>query len=95
MLTYAGVRNTLSEGQFMIGDRKIDLHKINSNLLAFAGDNDKVVSVKAAKRIMAVTGSPDKAFHVVPGGHAGVFAGRHAATHTWRLSDDWLASRSA
>lgn len=95
MLTHAGVRNSLREGEFMIGDRRIDLKKINSNLLAFAGDNDKIVSIEAAKRILSVTGTEDKSFHVVPGGHAGVFAGRSAASHTWTLSDQWLYHRSS
>lgn len=95
MITEMGLGNSLAKGQFNIADKTADLGKINSNLLAFAGDNDKIVSIEAAKEILKVTSSEDKTFAVVPGGHAGVFAGKKASDNTWSISEEWLAKRSA
>ena len=71
-----------------------DLKTITCNLLAFAGDNDVIVPVAAAEAIMELVSSRDKTFHVVPGGHAGVFTGSKAAHTTWAISAAWLATRS-
>ena len=95
MITQMGLSNGLAKGLFKIADTNADLSKIDSNLLAFAGDNDKIVSIEAAKEILEVTSSKDRTFAVVPGGHAGVFAGKHASDHTWTISEAWLAQRSA
>ena len=43
---------------------------------------------------MNLVGSRDKRFEEVPGGHAGVFSGSKAPDHAWRISADWLATRS-
>ena len=64
------------------------------SLLAFAGASDKIVSIDAAKKIMELGSMDDKTFKVVPGGHAGVFAGGKAQQHTWAITAQWLAQRS-
>ncbi|MCG8669676.1 MAG: alpha/beta fold hydrolase [Pseudomonadales bacterium] len=89
-----GIKNRLAKGQAKIGDRLSNLSKIKANLLSFAGDNDKIVSEQAAEKIMDIVASQDKSFKVVPGGHAGVFAGGKAKHHTWAITADWLAERS-
>lgn len=89
-----GLYNQISRGRIRIGDRMADLKAIDCNLLAFAGDNDKIVSVSAAEAIMDLVSSKDKTFHVVPGGHAGVFTGGKAVHTTWAISVAWLATRS-
>ncbi|MDX1692189.1 MAG: alpha/beta fold hydrolase [Ketobacteraceae bacterium] len=89
-----GFRNRLATGKAKIGDRVSNLGKIRANLLAFAGDNDKIVSEKAAEKVMDIVASEDKTFRVVPGGHAGAFAGGRAREHTWAMTADWLAQRS-
>ncbi|MDF1780428.1 MAG: alpha/beta fold hydrolase [Alcanivoracaceae bacterium] len=88
------IRNSLAGGRIRIGDRYSDFSNITANLLAFAGTTDRIVSVQAAKDIMRLTSSKDRRFDVVPGGHAGVFAGSKAPTHAWRAIADWLAVRS-
>ena len=89
-----GIKNTLADGKVKVGDKLADLTAIQSNLLAFAGASDNIVSVQAAKKIMALGTMADKTFMVVPGGHAGVFAGGKAQEHTWAITAQWLAERS-
>ncbi len=88
------ILNRLAEGRVRIGQHDSDLTGIKSNLLAFAGRSDRIVSIRAAKRLMELVQSKDRTFKVVPGGHAGVFAGGRAQEHTWALTAEWLAQRS-
>ncbi|MCG8317525.1 MAG: alpha/beta fold hydrolase [Pseudomonadales bacterium] len=89
-----GFKNRLASGRAKIGTQVSRLDKINANLLSFAGDNDKIVSEKAARKIMDIVASADRTFKVVPGGHAGVFAGGKAKEHTWSITADWLIAHS-
>lgn len=88
------IANRLANGQIEIGGEVSDFSRIDSELLAFAGATDKIVNTPAAKDILRVTGCRSKRFEVIPGGHAGVFAGSRAPEYCWRTSADWLASRS-
>ena len=63
-------------------------------LLAIAGESDQLMGIASVRRIMDLVTSPDRRFELAPGGHAGVFAGRDAPAHTWRIAADWLAERS-
>ncbi|PIE41848.1 MAG: polyhydroxyalkanoate synthase [Gammaproteobacteria bacterium] len=89
-----GFNNRLAKGEVKIGDKLSNLTKIKANLLSFAGDNDKIVSKRAAEKIMDIVASEDRTFKVVPGGHAGVFAGGKAKEHTWAITAGWLTERS-
>lgn len=89
-----GLYNRLAKGRIRIGGREASFLDIRSNLLAFAGDNDKIVPIPSAEAILNVVSSQDKEFHIVPGGHAGVFTGGKAAHTTWAISKDWLSQRS-
>lgn len=88
------IGNSLAGGRIQIGERIADFSNIQCELLAFAGTTDRIVSIAAARDIMRVTGARTKRFEVVPGGHAGVFAGSKSPGHSWRISADWLAIRS-
>ena len=94
MMRKMGLYNRMAKGQFRIGDRIADFKNVKAKLLAFAGDNDKIVSVAGARAIMSIVSSTDKVFHIVPGGHAGVFTGSKAVHTTWNISKDWLQLRS-
>lgn len=89
------LNNRLASGKVRLGDFVADLTSINSNYLAFAGKTDQIVSVRAARKGQELLASKDKTFMVVPGGHAGVFAGGRAKDHTWVHTAEWLARRSA
>lgn len=94
MIRKMGLYNRLAKGRIRMGGRSADFRDIYANLLAIAGDNDKLVPIAAAEAIMEVTSSEDKQFQIVSGGHAGVFTGGKAAHTTWALSKDWLSRRS-
>ena len=89
------IRNQLASGIVPLTDHLADFSKIDANFLGFAGDTDVIVGIEAAEKIMDLVSSKDKSFQVVPGGHAGVFAGGKAKQHTWTITADWLAERSA
>ena len=94
MMRKMGLYNRMARGQLKIGERIADFKAIKANLLAFAGDNDKIVSIAGARAVMTIVSSTDKTFHIVPGGHAGVFTGSKAVHTTWSISKDWLQLRS-
>lgn len=89
-----GIYNRMAHGEIRIGARRARLADVTCNLLAFAGDSDMIVSAPAAEAILDVVSSRDKSFHIVPGGHAGVFTGGKAAHTTWAISAGWLSTRS-
>lgn len=89
-----GLHNRLAKGLVRIGDQEVNFKDIDCDLLAFAGNSDAIVPIAAAYKVMDVVGSRDKRFHLVPGGHAGVFTGGKAASTTWAISRDWLSRRS-
>lgn len=94
MVVHMALNNRMARGRMRLGEQEAEFAGIQCALLAFAGDDDKLVKVAAARHVMEIVSSRDKEFHVVPGGHAGVFAGSRAPANTWALSADWLATRS-
>ena len=88
------LNNKMATGKMRIGQTRAEFSKIKSSILAFAGEADKLVSKRAARKVLEIVSSEDKEFCVVPGGHAGVFAGSKAPENTWAMSADWLAQRS-
>ena len=95
MAVHMMINNRMSKGVMRFGNQEASFHNIDCSILAFAGDNDTIVSVQAARKVLDIVSSEDKEFCIVPGGHAGVFAGSKAAANTWTLSADWLAQRSS
>ena len=94
MVVHMMINNQLAKGTIQIGDERAEFEKIKCSILAFAGDTDNLVSIRAARKVLDVISSEDKEFYVVPGGHAGVFAGGKAPSNAWAISADWLAGRS-
>lgn len=94
MAVHMMINNRMAKGKMKIGKEQAEFKKIECSILAFAGDNDKLVSVSAARMALDIVSSEDKEFCVVPGGHAGVFAGGKAPDNAWAISADWLAERS-
>ncbi|PIE43812.1 MAG: alpha/beta hydrolase [Gammaproteobacteria bacterium] len=94
MAVRMAINNQMAKGRMKMGDAHAEFERIHCAILAFAGDSDKLVPVRAARKILDIVSSEDKEFCVVPGGHAGVFAGSKAPSHTWAISADWLTDRS-
>ena len=88
------LENQMAKGRMRMGDKEANFNSIRASILAFAGEDDTLVSPEAAHRVLDIVSSEDKEFCVVPGGHAGVFAGSRAPAHTWAIAAEWLASRS-
>lgn len=86
--------NKLVKGQMTFGEKVADLQRVRASLLVFAGSSDQIAPQPAVRATLNAVGSRDKAFHVVPGGHMGVFAGSAAPEHVWAPSAVWLAARS-
>jgi polyhydroxyalkanoate synthase len=88
------IDNALASGTVRLGEVTSDLARIDCPLLAIAGESDRLVGIASVRRIMDLVTSADRRFELAPGGHAGVFAGRDAPAHTWRMAADWLGERS-
>jgi polyhydroxyalkanoate synthase len=94
MVVHMGLNNRMAKGKMRLGDQEAEFKQIRCAILAFAGEGDKLVSIRSAHKVLDIVSSEDKEFCVVPGGHAGVFAGSQAPKNTWATSADWLAERS-
>jgi polyhydroxyalkanoate synthase len=88
------VDNQIASGKIQLRDSLVEIDKIKSSLLAFAGKTDALVPESVAKQIIDIVGSKDKAFKLAPGGHMGVILGSKAQKFVWAESAAWLAKRS-
>jgi polyhydroxyalkanoate synthase len=95
MAVHMAINNKMAKGRMRIGGAMAEFNQVKCSILAFAGESDKLVSVSAAHKVLDIVSSEDKEFCVVPGGHAGVFAGNGAPNNAWQISVDWLSSRSS
>lgn len=86
--------NQLAKGRVDVGDQVAQLDKIESSLLAFAGETDILVPAEVAEQIVDIVATRDKEFRVAPGGHMGVIIGGKAQEAVWAESVEWLAQRS-
>lgn len=94
MAVHMAINNRMAKGKLRIGDEEASFENICSSLLAFAGADDTIVSIQAARRVLDIVSSEDASFRIVPGGHAGIFAGSTAPENAWAISAEWLAKRS-
>lgn len=94
MVSKMMLNNQMARGRMKLGEKEARFNEIRASILAFAGDDDKLVSPEAAHKVLDIVASEDKEFCIVPGGHAGVFAGSKAPDHTWAIAAQWLAERS-
>jgi poly[(R)-3-hydroxyalkanoate] polymerase subunit PhaC len=86
--------NKLVRGKMTFGGKVADLRSVKAALLVFAGRTDQIAPQAAVRAVLDAVGSTDKTFHLVPGGHMGVFAGSTAPEQVWKRAAEWLAPRS-
>ena len=86
--------NKLVKGNLRFGRKVANLRRIKASLLVFAGRQDQIAPPAAVQAVLDAVGSADKTFHLVDGGHMGVFAGAHAPERVWEPTAQWLALRS-
>ncbi|BES72524.1 hypothetical protein RE428_35420 [Marinobacter nanhaiticus D15-8W] len=94
MVVHMALNNDMARGRLRLGGEKATFDRIDCAILAFAGESDRIVSIPSAHKVLDIVASQDREFCVVPGGHAGVFAGAAAPENAWRISADWLSTRS-
>lgn len=86
--------NDLADGRIRLGKHQLDFADIKASLLAFAGQQDTMVTVDAMRPLPSLIGSDDAQLALISGGHMGILAGSKAPTEAWPLLADWLAERS-
>ncbi len=82
--------NKLASGRIELGEREIDLRKIETPLLSIAGEDDGIAPVAAVHHIKRIVRHAKIA--TAPGGHVGVIAGTTARDTTWPMIDEFIAS---
>jgi polyhydroxyalkanoate synthase len=87
--------NKLRYGQLSLGGKVVDLRHVRASVLAFSGREDNLAPRAATRAILEVTGSTDKTFLEVDGGHIGIVGGSSAREQVWQAMADWLRPRSA
>ena len=86
--------NRLMRGELMIRGERVDVGRINANLLNVIAAGDHITPSCQSEPIMGKVSSTDKELFHVKGGHIGIMAGSGASKHTWPHINGWLAPRS-
>ena len=86
--------NRLMKGELTVRGERVDLGKIQANLLTVIAEGDHITPPCQSEAILAKTGSRDKELYRIPGGHIGIMAGSGAPRTTWPHIDAWLSARS-
>ena len=84
----------LMRGELVIRGEKVDLSRINANLLTVIAEADHITPSCQSEPIMSKVSSRDKELFRVKGGHIGIMAGSGAAKLTWPHINSWLSTRS-
>jgi polyhydroxyalkanoate synthase subunit PhaC len=86
--------NKLYKGELELGGQRVDLANIKVPLLHVMAEHDHIVPYSAAKDLVSMVGSEDKADVVMKGGHVSLVAGGNAIYRLWPQLDSWLSERS-
>jgi polyhydroxyalkanoate synthase len=84
----------LMRGELMIRGERVDLSRIQANLLTLIAEGDHITPSCQSEPVMSKVSSEDKELFRVKGGHIGIMAGSGASKYTWPHIDGWLAPRS-
>lgn len=83
--------NELASGRLTLGDRVIELAKVEVPVLAVAGRDDTIAPVPAVHHVGdLLTGAAEVTLRSAPGGHLGVLTGRGARATTWAMLDEFV-----
>jgi polyhydroxyalkanoate synthase len=86
--------NKLIKGELKLGDRTVDLRKINASVLNAMAEFDHISPYDATKPLLSYIGNEDKQDLTVRGGHVSLIAGANAILRLWPTVNEWLAPRS-
>lgn len=85
--------NRLIRNEWVLRGERVDLNRINANLLTVIAAGDHITPPCQSKAIMDLVSSKDKELFHIPGGHIGIMAGSAAHRNTWPHIDSWLGPR--
>jgi polyhydroxyalkanoate synthase len=86
-------RNELVKGEFVVGDRTVDLRNVTFPLLNVVAENDDVVHPKSSLGLPEYVASEDKRNITFPTGHLGAVVSAGAIAKLWPQVGAWMAER--
>ncbi len=86
--------NKLIKGEFMLGDKSVDLKNVTMPLLNIFGEADNLIPPSASKPLNDVVGSKDKEMVSYPVGHAGIVASSRSQKEIVPKIAKWILDRS-
>jgi polyhydroxyalkanoate synthase len=86
--------DALIGGRVRLRDRRVDLRRIDQNLLVVTADADHIAPRAGTMPIFDLVRSEDVTHFDRPGGHIGLIAGSSARKELWPDLVAWLADRS-
>jgi polyhydroxyalkanoate synthase len=86
--------DALVRGDIRLRDRRIDLHRVDQNMLVVTAGADHIAPRPGTMPIFDLVASDDVTHFDRPGGHIGLIAGSAARKEIWPELAAWLAERS-
>ena len=93
-ITWMYKENRLVAGRLRLRGERVDLRRIEQNLLILTADGDHIAPPAGTRPLLDLVSSRDVTHLARSGGHIGLMAGSKARTEIWPELSDWLAERS-
>ena len=87
-------KNLMIQNKFPIGDKTVDIKKLDCSFLNILGDNDNLVPPTSSENIGEYMSSKDKETLRCKTGHIGLSVSGKAYKNLWPRVAEWLAKRS-
>jgi polyhydroxyalkanoate synthase len=86
--------NALLEGEYRLGDERVDLGEVGMPFQQVVGEYDHIVPPESSRPLNAAVASDDERIVEFPVGHVGVSVSSRAHERLWPDVRSWLADRS-
>ena len=93
-ITWMYKENRLVAGRLRLREQRVDLRRIEQNLLVVTASADHISPPEGTVPILDLVSSEDVTHIDRPGGHIGLIAGSKAKREIWPELADWLLERS-
>jgi polyhydroxyalkanoate synthase len=93
-ITWMYKENRLVDGRLRLRGQRVDLRRIEQNLLVVTAGADHIAPRKGTVPLLDLVSSEDVTHLARPGGHIGLIAGTKAKHEIWPELATWLAHRS-
>jgi polyhydroxyalkanoate synthase len=93
-VTWMYKENRLVDGRLRLRGERVDLTKIEQNLLVVTAGADHIAPPPNTRPLLDLVSSGDVTHFDRPGGHIGLMAGSKARDEIWPDIADWLGDRS-